>query len=133
MNNLIQTYKQLSNTQLLLKYTYGLLFVVAGLDKFFNIITLWPKYVSPFVLQAFHTDISTLIIIIAAIEIILGLLVLTKHTRLGAYGIAIWFGIIALNLLTMGAFFDIAVRDIVLAIGAVALAWLTEIKNGLKV
>ena len=120
------------NTWLLLKITYGLLFVIAGADKFFNLIVHWGKYVSPVILDGLKINSTTLLIVVAAIEIILGLLVLTKWTRTGAYGIALWFFIIIVNLLTMMTYFDIAVRDAVLAVGAIALVRLTDIKDEIK-
>lgn len=132
MNGSSFTHQKTYNTWLLLKITYGLLFLVAGVDKFFDLIVHWGKYVSPLVLDGLNINSTNLLIIVSIIEIILGLLVLTKWTRLGAYGIALWFLIIIVNLLTMMQYFDIAARDAVLAIGAVTLAKLTEIKDEIK-
>lgn len=129
-NNLI--YKQIFNIWLLLRITYGLFFIIAGLDKFFNLIVNWGQYVNPLILENLHINLFTYLTIVAIVEIILGLLVLTKWTKLGAYGIAIWFLLIIVNLLTMFRYFDIAVRDAVLAIGAIVLAKLTEIKDEIK-
>lgn len=126
------THQKTYNTWLLLKIAYGLLFIVAGADKFFNIIVNWGKFVNPMILETLHINLFTIMLVVSIIEITLGLLVLTKWTRAGAYGIALWFLIIAINLLSMMNFFDIAVRDIVLAIGAIALARLTEIKDEIK-
>jgi uncharacterized membrane protein YphA (DoxX/SURF4 family) len=114
---------------LLLKITYGLLFVIAGVDKFFNFVVNWEKYVNPTLLDILPINMFTLMTIVAVIEITLGLLVLTKYTQLGAYGMSAWFLIIIVNLLTMLKYFDIAVRDLVLAIGAYALAQLTTVKE----
>lgn len=114
---------------LLLKITYGLLFVIAGVDKFFNFVVNWEKYVNPTLLDILPINMFTLMTIVAVIEITLGLLVLTKYTQLGAYGMSLWFLMIIINLLTMFKYFDIAVRDLVLAIGAFALAQLTTIKE----
>ena len=118
---------RLINITNILKISYGLLFIIAGLDKFLNLTTNWQQYVNPAILQVI--DYSILHIIVAIIEITLGILVLTKYTREGAYGIAIWFFIIILNLVTMWHYLDIAARDLVLAIGAICLAKLYEIKN----
>jgi hypothetical protein len=63
---------------------------------------------------------------------IVGLAILTRWTRLGAYIAAAWLVGIALNLVTMGTFFDIAVRDILLAIAAFTLARLTEVRRATK-
>ncbi|MDR3646247.1 MAG: DoxX family membrane protein [Candidatus Babeliales bacterium] len=120
------------NTWLLLRIAYGLLFIVVGVDKFFNYIVNWGQYVSPVILDKLFPDLYTLILIVSVVEILLGLLVLTKWTRAGAYGMAVWFLIIAVNLVTTFHFFDIAARDVILAIGAIALARLTEIKDEIK-
>lgn len=122
--------KRMYSIWLLLKITYGLLFVIAGVDKFFNLVVNWGKYVNPIIPETLHIDLFTLMIIVAIIEITLGLLVLTNWTKLGAYGIFVWFLIIIVNLLSMFKYFDIAVRDLVLAIGSLALAKLTTLKNG---
>lgn len=113
----------------LLKITYGLFFVVAGLDKFFNFVVDWQKYVNPAIPETLHINIVTLMTLVAIIEITLGILVLTRWTRIGAYGIALWFVIIVINLLSLFKYYDIAVRDTVLAIGALVLAQLTEVKE----
>ncbi len=121
------SYKKIKNTKLLLKISYGLLFIIAGLDKFFHLLADWHEYISPLVLKLLHINSSSLEIIIGSIEILLGITVLT-WTRIGAYGIAFWFAIIIANLLSMWSYLDIAARDLVLAIGAIALARLDEIE-----
>ena len=63
---------------------------------------------------------------IGVVEIVVGLLVLTKWTRVGAYVASVWLALIAINLLTTGHFFDVATRDLSLAIAAFALARLDE-------
>ncbi len=69
---------------------------------------------------------------VGPVEMLVGLAILTRWTRLGAYVASAWLLGIALNLLTTGAFFDIAVRDVVLAIAAVVLANLTEARNSVR-
>ena len=123
------SYKKVVNTQLLLQWSYGLLYIVAGLDKFFNIIVTWEKYISPLFMEVLHVDNLTLKIIIALFEIGLGILLLTKWTRAGAYLTAAWLMVIIVDLLTIGGYLDIVVRDAMLAIGALALARLTEVKQ----
>ena len=66
--------------------------------------------------------------LVGIIEIAAGVLVLSKLTRIGAYVVAAWLVLIALNLLTTLRFFDVAVRDLVLALGAFTLARLTEVR-----
>ena len=113
----------------MLKMTYGLVAIIAGADKFFNLIVHWEKYVSPMVAAYLPINMQYFMYTIGIVEIAVGLLILSQYTRLGAYLIAAWLGIIVLNLLSMGTYYDIAVRDIVMMIGALALAQLTLIQE----
>lgn len=110
--------------QRILKVTYGLLFIVAGADKFFNIVTHWDKYLSPLLTNLAPSE--HLIMAIGIIEIGIGILVLIKP-RIGAYAVIAWFLGIVVNLLLMRTYFDIAVRDLVMAVGAFVLAQLSEL------
>jgi len=67
--------------------------------------------------------------IVGVIEMVVGLAILTKFTKLGAYVADIWLLCIAVELVTTGRFFDVAVRDVELAIAAFVLAKLTEIRE----
>ncbi|HEX8823066.1 MAG TPA: DoxX family protein, partial [Archangium sp.] len=109
-----------------LKIAFGVVPIVAGLDKFFNLLTNWEQYLSPLVARVIPA--STFMHAVGIIEIAAGLLVLSKLTRLGAYVVAAWLVGIALNLLGMGHYFDIAVRDLVMAVGAFTLARLSEVR-----
>jgi hypothetical protein len=66
--------------------------------------------------------------IVGVIEMIVGLAILTKWTRLGSYVAAIWLVAIALQLLTTGGHFDVAVRDVLIALAAWVLALLSEVR-----
>ncbi len=112
-----------------LRLTFGLVPIVAGLDKFTNLLTDWQQYLSPLVTQLLPVTASTFMHVVGVIEIAAGVLVLSKLTRLGAYVVAAWLVAIALNLLLTGRFFDVAVRDVVMAVGAFALAKLTEVRE----
>jgi hypothetical protein len=116
----------------LLKYTYGLLFVVAGADKYMNLVTEWQKYISPLILNMIPLSAQQFIWGVGIVEIIIGILILAIATRIGAYLAMAWLLIIVLNLLSMGTYFDIAVRDTVMAIGALVLALLTDVHEELK-
>ncbi len=109
----------------ILKYTFGLVPIVAGLDKFANILTDWTQYLSDFMLKMLPFDAATFMMIVGVIEIIAGILVLTK-TRFGAYLVSVWLLLIALTLIISGDYLDVAVRDIVMAISAFCLAKLVE-------
>ena len=65
-------------------------------------------------------------LLVGVVEMIVGILVITRWTRLGAYLASVWLVLIAINLLTTGQYFDIALRDIGLALSAFGLAKLTE-------
>ena len=98
--------------------------VVAGLDKFFHLLTDWDKYVSPFVARALPMSVHTFMSLVGIIEMAAGLLVLFRP-RLGAYVVAAWLVGIVLNLILTGGFLDIALRDVGLCVGALALARLS--------
>ena len=109
-----------------LKLAFGVVPIVAGLDKFFNLLTNWEQYLSPLV--AHVVPASTFMHVVGIIEIAAGLLVLSRLTRVGAYVVSAWLVGIALNLLTTGHYFDIAVRDLVMAVGAFTLGRLSEVR-----
>ena len=108
--------------------TYGLVPLLAGLDKFFNLLTDWPKYLSPWIAGLLPVSADTFMHAVGIIEIVVGVLVLTRWTRLGAWIAAAWLVLIAVNLATMGLF-DIAVRDLAMAVGAYTLARLAELRH----
>ncbi|RXJ44475.1 hypothetical protein [Gelidibacter gilvus] len=117
-----------SNVQLvrnILKYTFGLVPIVAGLDKFTNILTNWTQYLGDGMVEILPFEPSVFMMIIGVIEIVAGFLVLTR-TKFGAYLVSIWLVLIALSLIFSGIYLDVAVRDIVMAIGAFSLAKLSE-------
>jgi uncharacterized membrane protein YphA (DoxX/SURF4 family) len=108
--------------------TYGLVPLLAGLDKFLNLLTDWPQYLSPVVAGLLPVSAQTFMYVVGIIEIAVGVMVLTRWTRLGAWIAAAWLVAIALNLVTMGRF-DIAVRDLAMAVGAYTLARLAELRQ----
>lgn len=110
----------------LLRYAYGAVLVLAGLDKLFgtNLIVYWPKYISPFVGSHLPVSIGVFLGAMGVVEIAVAILLVTKWPRIGGYLSVAWLVLIAVNLLMLG-YVDIAVRDILLAVGAVALAELT--------
>lgn len=108
--------------------TYGLVPLLAGLDKFFNLLTDWPKYLSPWIAHLLPVSAQSFMYAVGIIEIVVGLLVLTRWTRLGAWIATAWLVLIALNLVTLGLF-DIAVRDLAMAVGAYTLARLAELRE----
>ncbi|RDK89188.1 hypothetical protein [Marinirhabdus gelatinilytica] len=109
----------------LLKYTFGLVPIVAGLDKFTNILTNWSQYISEGLAGLLPLESTTFMMIVGVIEIIAGILVLTK-TKIGAYVVSAWLTAIALTLIFSWTYVDVAVRDLVMAIGAFSLAKLSQ-------
>ncbi len=118
--------RHLHGAWLALRIGLGLMALLAGLDKFFNLLTTWTMYVSPVAEGMLPMSPQTLMHVVGIVEMGVGVAILTSWTRLGAYVAAAWLTAIALNLISTGMFFDIAVRDAILAISAYTLARLTE-------
>jgi hypothetical protein len=121
--------KRLGTAWWALRLGLGLGPFLAGLDKFFNLLANWEMYLSPLALKVLPVSSGTFMRAVGVIEMIVGLAILTRWTRLGAYVAMLWLVAIAINLVTTGMFFDLAVRDIEIAIGAFALARLTEVRE----
>jgi hypothetical protein len=121
--------QRLNSSWWALRIGLGMAPFLAGLDKFFNLLTNWKMYLNPLALRLVPVDAGTFMRAIGVVEMIVGIAILTRWTRLGAYVAAVWLVSIAINLLTMGTFFDIAVRDLLLAISAYTLARLSEIRQ----
>ena len=102
---------------------------LAGLDKFFNLLAQWDMYLSPLATRMLPISGTAFMRVVGVIEMIVGLAILTRWTRIGAYVAMVWLVLIAINLVTTGNFFDLAVRDLEIAIGAYALARLTEVRE----
>ncbi|MEX6687085.1 DoxX family membrane protein [Danxiaibacter flavus] len=110
----------------LLRLTYGLVPIVAGLDKFTNLITNWEHYLSPKMEGMLPLQPHTFMMVVGVIEIIAGVIVLLKPA-VGAIIVAAWLTLIALTLIFGGHYFDVAVRDLVMAIGAFSLSRIAKI------
>lgn len=110
--------------QTLLKLTYGIVPIVAGADKFTGILTDWSAYLAPGLAAMLPFAPATFLMVVGVIEIVAGILVLARPA-IGAYVVAAWLVCIALTLLFSWRFVDVAVRDLVMAIGAYVLARLT--------
>jgi len=118
---------RLKSTWWALKIAFGVVPIVAGVDKFFNVLANWADYLSPLALQYVPVDAETFMRSVGIVEVIAGLLVLSPWTKAGAYVVATWLVGIAVNLITTGQHLDIAVRDLVMAVGAFALARLSAV------
>lgn len=98
--------------------------ILFGLDKFFNIMVEWEKYVAPWIVRIVG-NAHAFMLVVGVVEIVAGLLVALKP-RWGGYIVALWLVGIIFNLLTYPGFYDIALRDFGLLLAALALARLSE-------
>jgi uncharacterized membrane protein YphA (DoxX/SURF4 family) len=108
----------------LLRVAFTVAPIAFGLDKFFNAMVDWPIYLAPWI-----DDIAPaqqFMYAVGAIEIVAGIAVALKP-RYGAYVVAAWLGGIVLSLLTYSGYYDIALRDFGLLLGALALARLASV------
>ena len=115
-----------------LRVALGATAFLAGLDKFFNLLANWPGYLSPLAAGLLPVSASSFMHIIGVVEMAVGAVILTGYTRLGGYVAAVWLVGIAVNLVTTGQYFDVAVRDVAMAIAAFTLARLTEAGVGVE-
>jgi len=104
----------------ILRFTFGLVPIVAGADKFTDILTNWDQYLAPAVANMLPFAPHTFMLIVGVIEIVAGLIVLAKP-RVGSIIVCLWLLGIAINLVMTGKYYDVAVRDVVMAIGAFSL------------
>lgn len=103
----------------LLRYAYGAVILLAGLDKIFatNLIAEWPAYISPLVLNILPVSVPAFLLGMGIIEVVVAIMMLSKFPRFAGYLTIAWLLLISINLL-LGGYVDVAIRDILLAIGA---------------
>ena len=109
---------------LILAIFFSITLVIAGLDKFFNLLDNWVFYLNPKLLP-FPIAPSLFMRLVGIFEILLGLSLFTRWRRASSYIIAIWFILISINLLSIHLYF-IAFKDILRAVGAILLAGLNK-------
>jgi hypothetical protein len=95
--------------------------ILFGLDKFAHVLVNWDTYLAPEFTDLFNTSAHHLMYAVGAIEIVAGLVVALRP-RLGGYLVAAWLAGIIVNLLLLGDYYDIALRDFGLLLGALTLA-----------
>lgn len=103
--------------------------IITGIDKYFNKLTDWGMYLSPIATKIVPVSTATFMHIVGAVEIVAGLIVLSRWTKIGSYIVLLWLLGIAVNLLTTGMFYDLAMRDVEIAIGAFAVSQLTAVRE----
>jgi hypothetical protein len=105
---------------LILYIGFTLLPILAGLDKFFHLLVNWDMYLAPVATRIVPVSAHTFMLVVGAIEIVAGLVVFVRP-QIGGYVVALWLWGIIVNLLLIPGFYDIAVRDFGLSLGALAL------------
>jgi hypothetical protein len=110
---------------MLLRVAFTVAPIAFGLDKFFNVLVDWPIYLAPWINDIVPGSGSDAMHIVGVIEIVAGISVAIKP-RYGAYLVAAWLGGIIINLLTLSGYYDIALRDFGLMLGALTLARLAS-------
>ena len=117
--------KQAHQALVLLRFGFTVAPIIAGLDKFVHLLTDWEKYLAPFIPGTLGISPRGFMMIVGVVEIAAGLLVAVKP-RFGGYLVAAWLAGIIVNLVVVGGYLDVALRDLGLLLGAVSLARLAE-------
>ena len=110
-----------------LRLTFGVVPIVAGLDKFTNLLADWQGYLSPLAVRLLPVSPATFMMAVGVIEIAVGVGVLAGYARLFGWIAAAWLLALAVNLLATGRYLDVAARDVALALSAFALARLAPL------
>jgi hypothetical protein len=103
--------------------------IITGLDKYFNKLADWGMYLSPLATKILPVTAPTFMHVVGVVEIAAGVVVLSRWTKLGSYIVMLWLVGIALNLVTTGMFYDLAMRDVEIALGAFALSQLSAMRE----
>ncbi len=117
--------ESLKTLQTALRATFTIVPVVAGLDKFTNLLVNWEQYVNPMLAHMLPFSPHALMAVVGIVEIAAGAIVFLRP-RAGSLIVAGWLGCIALSLIAGGIYLDVAVRDLVMAMSALTLAGLTR-------
>lgn len=125
MENTIKNHT-LNSTFNLLKYVFVVVPIVAGADKFINLLTNWEQYVNPSIADLLPFSAALFMKIVGVIEIVAGVIVF-KKPELGGFIVSAWLTLIAFSLLAGFNYVDVAVRDLVMAIAALSMARLAKI------
>jgi len=102
--------------------------IIAGLDKFFHVLVDWPQYLAPVIPRISGLSASIIMMIVGVVEIVAGIIV-AFTPKFGGFLVMAWLWGIIINLLLIPGYYDIALRDFGLSLGALALALLS---NGLQ-
>jgi hypothetical protein len=111
-----------------MRIAIGLMATLAGIDKFSNLLVDWSSYVSPVAAELLPFSPDVFMWIVGVIEFAVGISILTTLPVVGSYVASAWLLLVAVNL-TLGGYFDVAVRDVVLSIAAFSLARLIQVRD----
>ena len=111
---------------MVLRITFGLVPVVVGIDKFTDLLVDWDMYLNPQVAAMLPFSAHVFMQIVGVIEIVAVLIFLAKPS-IGGWIVMAWLICIALQLIAMGKYFDVAVRDLTMSVGAMSLARLSRV------
>lgn len=111
---------------LLMRIGYTVLPLWFGADKFANVLTNWEHYLAPWIVRIIPFSAHTAMLVVGVIEMVAGIAVAIKP-RYAAYVVALWLAGIIVNLLTYSGFYDVALRDFGLLVGALTLARLASV------
>ncbi|WP_345041785.1 hypothetical protein [Georgenia daeguensis] len=110
----------------MLRVGFAVLPIVFGLDKFANVLADWDGYLAPWIVALLPFSAHTAMLIVGVVEVVAGVLVALKP-RYCAYVVALWLAGIVVNLLTYPGFYDVALRDVGLLLGALTLGRLASV------
>lgn len=114
---------------LLLRTVFTVAPIIFGLDKFTNLLTDWTMYLAPVVTSTVPFPAQSVMYAVGVVEIVAGLAVAFRP-RFGSLLVAVWLLGIIVNLILLGSYFDVALRDFGLLVGALALNRLSPRKAG---
>ena len=113
----------------LLQWTLGATAFAAGADKFTNLLTDWEKYLAPIAERNLPVTGHRFMQLVGVIEMLVGVLILSGHRKLGGYIASAWLLGITANLIAGGEYLDVAARDLNMAVAALALAATAKAKT----
>ncbi len=119
--------KKLSTAWIILKITYGAYFLIIGIDKFFGLVTESQNRVSSLTLKIIPCELATLLALVGIVEIVIGGLLLSRWTSIGAYSAFALMALITGNLLFLGKHYDITLHAFAVTAGAFALGQLSSL------
>jgi uncharacterized membrane protein YphA (DoxX/SURF4 family) len=109
----------------ILRVAFAALPLVAGIDKFFNVLARWPDYLAPGIPDLLGVSPRAVMHAVGVLEILAGLMVVFRP-RAGGWLVAVWLWAVVANLLILPGYYDVALRDLALSLGAIALARLAS-------